>query len=179
MNLNNLVASCRPISRLTLTPSHTSQSSRCISHFVIPSYARLTDARDYEKAFSVRSGTLLPLVSGNSVLDRCVDRGFAGRVATFHTSNAHLKPNKKGVPWEVRLADKIKAAWRASPIYPFWEKNEFLNRYFLETFGLKIKHFVVPCAVIFPFCFIPYGLEVFQVATLIVMFYFLKGKKFL
>lgn len=181
MNLNNLVASCRPISRLALTPSHISQSSRCVSHFVNPSYNRIRDARavDYEKGFSIRSGTLLHLVAGNSVKDRCVDFKFAGKVATFHTSNADLAPEKKGVPWEVRLTDKMKASWRASSIYPFWEKNEFLNRYFLETFGLKLKHFIVTFAVIFPFCFIPYGLELFQVATLIVMFYFLKGKKFL
>jgi len=187
MKLSQLTAASRLLTQPLSQPTIV-QRTRCLSQLVGPSvgpccYLRQNDflgIRNGNKA--LQRASLLPIAFRNDF--NATNYESFGIAAPFHSSASLFEPAKKKpdrTPWEARLTDRIKAAWRASPIQPFWKNNHFINRWFLERFGIKNKHFlsfVIGC-LLFNIITTPYTLEITQVCALIMIWYLLKGKKFL
>lgn len=161
---------------LPLSQPSTIQQTRCPSHLVNPFYLRQNDFLEKNRGEKdVKYGPLLPLECRNDITARI--GGSYGGVARLHTSASLLATKKKSsqTAWEVGLTNKLKAAWRGNPLYPFWSKNEFLNGWFLERFEVKRKHFIVFVSCVMVLCSLP--IELFMVFNFLMIAYILKGKK--
>ena len=110
--------------------------------------------------------------SGRDVtIGRKVDLNCARSIAPIHTSTA-LQAKKSD-----ELKKRIASAWSKSAAKDVWDNNTFLNRYFMEKFDLKIKHFAFFWAMAGFIGIIPD--HVGAVIGMIVIFYLLKTRAFL